>query len=167
MTRPDAAQPAWGAPRITPGEQWFRANTGVVVTDGHGLVLVIKRPGGEWQYPQGGLDYGEPPLASALRELHEETGLRADDVEVVAEHPEWFAYALPEPSTKHGLGQVQKWFLVRLTGTPDAVTLDPEEAEAAEWVTLVEAAGRCWPVKRPIYERLAADWDAVVGAPTG
>lgn len=61
-------------------------------------VLLIKR-GGEphrhkWSYPAGYLEYDERPEEGAVRELEEETGLRAekDDLELVTtlhlEHPD-------------------------------------------------------------------------------
>jgi putative (di)nucleoside polyphosphate hydrolase len=38
---------------------------------------------GYWQMPQGGIDAGEDTWAAALRELHEETGVK--DVQLLAE----------------------------------------------------------------------------------
>ena len=77
--------------------QTFRANVGVVVADHAGRVLALSRAGrpGAWQLPQGGLDMGEEPEAAAWRELEEETGLDAEQVELVAEHPRWLTYELP------------------------------------------------------------------------
>ena len=37
-----------------------------------------------WQMPQGGIDKGEEPLGTALRELEEETGIAPHLVEQVA-----------------------------------------------------------------------------------
>ena len=48
-----------------------------------------------WQMPQGGIDRGEDPRDTALRELEEETGVRPDKVELVAETREWLRYDLP------------------------------------------------------------------------
>jgi 8-oxo-dGTP diphosphatase len=52
-----------------------RAAGGVVVRDGR--VLVVHRPGHEdWSFPKGKLESGETWETAALREVHEETGLR-------------------------------------------------------------------------------------------
>lgn len=134
---------------------FFRANVGCVVTDDAGRVLVLRRCGrgaGSWQFPQGGIEDGEEPRTALLRELAEETGLRADDVELVREHPAWIAYELPRElrSAKVGLGQVQRWFLVRArphaTPRPDGVEFD-----AVEWVTPEEALSRAVLFRRPVY----------------
>ena len=57
-----------------------RAAGGVVWrTNGTGLdVVLVHRPRyDDWSLPKGKLDPGEHPLAGALREVHEETGVRA------------------------------------------------------------------------------------------
>lgn len=63
----------------------------VVVLERHGRVLLVRRaPGatraGLWSIPAGFVDYGEDVRAAAVRELEEETGLRAvlGDVAYVA-----------------------------------------------------------------------------------
>ncbi|MER5635602.1 NUDIX domain-containing protein [Kitasatospora sp. NPDC002227] len=61
---------------------------GTVVRDPAGRVLLMRRRPddalpGLWDYPAGGLNDGENPLAGALRELAEETGIRGVDVEYV------------------------------------------------------------------------------------
>jgi putative (di)nucleoside polyphosphate hydrolase len=141
--------------------QRFRANVGAVVADARGRVLALQRSGrvGAWQLPQGGLDEGEEPPQAALRELEEETGLSADDVELVAEHPRWLAYELPEEfrNSRTGRGQVQKWFLFRLR---DGTEIDLSRAEAGEfddhkWTTLRALAAEVWFVRRDVYEQLA------------
>jgi putative (di)nucleoside polyphosphate hydrolase len=162
-----------GAPRTTPGGQWFRANTGVVVINGDGLVLSCRRARagqgtGSWQFPQGGLDYGQRPYESAMRELEEETGIRADEVKLVAEHHEWLAYALDKPTARHGLGQVQRWYLVRAL-IADAEVLAREAPPNNEhevgpeflekrWCSMETAICDAWENRRPIYLRLARDW---------
>ena len=45
--------------------------------------------------PQGGIDAGEEPWATALRELEEETGIAPRLVERVAQFPERLRYSLP------------------------------------------------------------------------
>lgn len=80
---------------------------GVFVVKGE-EVLLIKRGGtpnkGKWSYPAGYLEYDERPEHGAVRELEEETGLKADPVElklvatIQLEHPDKYvvgnAYAI-------------------------------------------------------------------------
>lgn len=57
---------------------------GVLLLDSHGRVLLQLRDGNthidphRWCLPGGTVEVGEDPEAAALRELHEETGLKPD-----------------------------------------------------------------------------------------
>ncbi len=149
----------------------FRANVGIAVINDRGEVLAVERwPAGSerWQMAQGGIDRGEEPKAAAYRELEEELGLTRDQVELVANHPEWLAYELPRVARVRpgGLGQVQKWFLFRLAAPETAIDLGHEVAADAprpelarwRWMSLRALAEESWEPRRPIYRRLASDW---------
>lgn len=68
-----------------------------------------------WQFPQGGIDNGEDAKDALFRELREEIG--TDDVEIVAEYPDWVSYDFP-PAIAEKMkpfdGQIQKYYLVKL-----------------------------------------------------
>ena len=38
-------------------------------------ILIMRRKNGLWEFPGGGVDFGEHPFTSALRECKEETGI--------------------------------------------------------------------------------------------
>ena len=76
----------------------YRPCVGVLLFNAERQVFVGKRIDmvqEAWQMPQGGIDRGEDPRDTALRELEEETGVRPDKVEILAETREWLRYDLP------------------------------------------------------------------------
>ena len=80
-------------------EYGYRPAAGVMLVNREGKVWVGQRLDNKldaWQMPQGGLDPGEEPLAGALRELEEETGIPRRLVEIVARCPEELNYDLPD-----------------------------------------------------------------------
>jgi len=69
----------------------YRRGVGVMLINADKQVWVgarIDNPEDAWQMPQGGIDTGEEPWATALRELEEETGIAPHLVEPIAECPE-------------------------------------------------------------------------------
>ena len=109
----------------------FRANVGIIVTDGKGQLLWARRFGSQnaWQFPQGGISDNETPIEAMYRELKEELGMDAKDVNVIAESKEWLRYRLPIRFQRHDdlqrcVGQKQKWFLLRLISDDSVVKLD-------------------------------------------
>jgi putative (di)nucleoside polyphosphate hydrolase len=121
-----------------------------------------------WQMPQGGLDKGEAPLEGALRELEEETGIRRDLVEQVAQAREELYYDLPPDLVgkvwkKNWRGQRQTWFLMRFLGADSDVDIETPEPEfrAWRWVESAELPHLIVPFKKKLYEDVLeafADW---------
>ena len=91
--------------------QTFRAGVGAIILGKQGNVLAFERRDfpGSWQFPQGGLEEGESTMEAVKREIHEETGIRAGDLELLAAASRPLAYELPEKARtkKLGRGQVQ------------------------------------------------------------
>lgn len=143
---------------------FFRANVGACVFDAEGRVLALKRKGvveNAWQMPQGGIEPGEDPPAAVWRELHEETGLLPDKLEIVAEHPDWLVYELPLEyrNPKVGWGQAQKWFLLRASATV-VVKPDGKEFEDYAWLKPADLMPLVVEFRRPTYQRVFAFLEA-------
>lgn len=147
----------------------YRRCVGAVLFNKDGLVLVARRadlpnaegaPGG-WQLPQGGIDRGEDPAVAVFRELEEEVGTAK--AEIIAEHPDWLRYDLPDALIGKALGgryrgQEQRWFALRFLGEDADIRLDLDphpEFDAWRWARLAELPGLAVGFKRPIYEVLA------------
>jgi putative (di)nucleoside polyphosphate hydrolase len=155
------------APAGGDGLAAYRRNVGLMLI-GPGLRVFagerIDTPGA-WQMPQGGIDKGEEPLAAALRELGEETGVAPGLVEPLGESAEWLRYDLP-PDLAGTLwkgryrGQAQKWFAFRFLGRDADVSIATEHPEFSAWGWLApdELLGLIVPFKRPIYQQVFAEF---------
>jgi putative (di)nucleoside polyphosphate hydrolase len=159
---------------MAPEQPAYRPCVGIMVLSHAGKVWIGRRhdapgepegPGAWWQMPQGGIDETEDPAKAALRELHEETGIRS--VEIVAESPGWYTYDLPpdlRPKAWGGRyrGQKQKWFAMRFTGRDDEVTLErpghKPEFDAWRWAGIDELIGLIVPFKRTVYEQVVREF---------
>lgn len=143
----------------------FRANVGIVLIRERGDVFLGRRAragGRGWQFPQGGVREGERLVEAVLRELHEEVGLRAGDVEVLGRTARWLRYRLPPRYVRRNsrplcIGQKQHWFLLRLTREPVKFdfTCTTEEPEFNEWrwVPFWEPVREVIYFKRKVYRR--------------
>jgi putative (di)nucleoside polyphosphate hydrolase len=118
-----------------------------------------------WQMPQGGIDEGEQPWATALRELEEETGIPPYLVERIADHPERLRYDLPEelqPRLWGGKwkGQEQDWFLCRFLGRQSDIDIATEHPEFCDWkwIDAHHLPDIIVPFKRDLYRCLIEHW---------
>ncbi len=90
---------------------FYRTSIKALIFDENKKILLTKDGGdnGKWDFPGGGMDWGETPQICLAREIKEEMGLTAT---WVAEHPSyfysgqsakgiWFVYAIYEASVEH------------------------------------------------------------------
>ena len=149
-------------------EHLYRRGAGVMLLNSEGQAWVgarIDNPADAWQMPQGGIDDDEDAWTGALRELEEETGIRPDLVQKIAEHPERLRYDLPGEWREKlwrgkWKGQMQHWFLARFLGEDGDVNLQTAHPEfrAWKWVDPAHLPDLIVPFKRDLYRRLVEDF---------
>lgn len=120
----------------------YRPNVGIVLCNAHNQVFWGKRIREHaWQFPQGGIKYGETPEQAMYRELMEEVGLKPEHVKILGRTRDWLRYDVPTSWVKREWrgsykGQKQIWFLLRLTGRDSDVSLratEHPEFDAWRW----------------------------------
>jgi putative (di)nucleoside polyphosphate hydrolase len=146
----------------------YRRGVGVMLLNRDNKVWVGRRIDNTdeaWQMPQGGIDKGEEPWATALRELEEETGIAPHLVKRIADCPERLKYDLPDelkPRLWGGKwkGQLQDWFLCRFTGEDADVNIATTHPEFCDWKWVEPAGlpGMIVPFKRDLYRRLLREF---------
>jgi len=141
----------------------FRPNVGIVLVNEHDRVLWARRIGGHdaWQFPQGGIHPEETPEDALFRELNEEVGLAADQVQILGRTKGWLRYRLPARLRRHNstpgfLGQKQQWFLLRMLAPDEAVRFDASsdpEFDHWRWVSYWYPLLEVVDFKREVYRR--------------
>ncbi len=149
----------------------YRPGVGVMLVNADNRIFVGQRFDSTveaWQMPQGGIDPGEDPYVAALRELEEETGVRAQFTSLIGETPDWLTYDLPDDLVgkiwkgKYR-GQRQKWYALRFLGTDADVNLDVfadqghAEFKAWQWASLDQLADLIVPFKRDLYIQIVSE----------
>lgn len=144
----------------------FRPNVGIILANQHNEVLWARRIGQDsWQFPQGGIKKRETPEEALYRELYEEVGLQAADVDIIAQTKGWLRYRLPKRLIRHNshpvcIGQKQKWFLLRMLSDDSVVSMSQSgspEFDGWEWVSYWYPLGQVVSFKREVYRRALKD----------
>jgi putative (di)nucleoside polyphosphate hydrolase len=152
---------------MTNGDR-YRRGVGIMLLNREGKLFVgarIDNTDEAWQMPQGGIDDGEEPWQTALRELEEETGIAPRLVERLAACPERLKYDLPgelRPKLWGGKykGQDQDWFLARFLGNDADINIATKHPEFREWkwIDAGQLPELIVPFKRDLYRRLLREF---------
>lgn len=144
----------------------YRPNVGIILSNDTGRVLWARRIGQDaWQFPQGGIRAHESPEEAMYRELHEEIGLYAANIEIIGHTRDWLRYRLPPRLIRHGckplcIGQKQIWYMLRLIGDESCVRLDLNEKpefDCWRWVHYWYPLREIVPFKRQVYQRALSE----------
>ncbi|CAJ0902379.1 RNA pyrophosphohydrolase [Ralstonia sp. LMG 32965] len=139
----------------------FRPNVGIILINARNEVFWGKRIGEHsWQFPQGGIKYGETPEQAMFRELHEEVGLLPEHVRIVGRTRDWLRYEVPDKFIRreirgHYRGQKQIWFLLRMVGRDCDIQLratEHPEFDAWRWSQYWVPLEAVIEFKREVYQ---------------
>lgn len=145
----------------------YRSCVGVMLVNNEGKVWQGERidTPEAWQMPQGGVSEGESLKYAALRELEEEIGVKAPDVEIIAQTEDWLSYDLPDELVGvvwngRYKGQKMHWFLMRLIASDSVININTANPEFArwQWGEIDHLSGLIVPFKRKVYESLVAQF---------
>jgi putative (di)nucleoside polyphosphate hydrolase len=150
----------------------YRPCAGIMLANRDGRVFVGQRldsSADAWQMPQGGIDEGEDAETAALRELHEETGVAAHLVTVIARSEREHLYDLP-PELMGRMwggkyrGQRQHWFLMRFLGedTDVDIATKHQEFRSWRWAEPSELEALIVPFKRALYRAVVAEFHDLI-----
>jgi len=139
----------------------YRPNVGIILVNQKNQVFWGKRVREHaWQFPQGGIKFGESPVQAMFRELHEEVGLKPEHVRILGRTKDWLRYDVPghfirRDSRGHYRGQKQIWFLLRLVGRDSDVSLRATahpEFDAWRWSPYWVSLDAVIDFKRDVYK---------------
>jgi putative (di)nucleoside polyphosphate hydrolase len=140
----------------------YRPNVGIILCNSRNEVFWAKRVREHsWQFPQGGINYGETPIQAMYRELHEEVGLLPPHVRILGRTRNWLRYDVPSHWIRRDLrgnyrGQKQIWFLLRFVGRECDVSLRESakpEFDAWRWHDYWIPLDSVIEFKRAVYQQ--------------
>ncbi len=151
----------------------FRLNVGIILANDANEVFWGKRPGYQdaWQFPQGGVNPYETLLETMYRELTEEIGLLATDVEFLGVTKRWLYYRLPYCFQRHHqkplcIGQKQKWFLLRLITDESKIRFDQTDSPEFtdwRWADYWHPLQQVIAFKREVYKKALIELQPLLG----
>ncbi len=104
------------------------------------LLLERKSPSNYWQSVTGSLRWGETAYQAAVREVFEETGIRANSLLVDLKHHEKFRILAPwrHRYSENVKYNTEYWFLLRLNARR-LIKLNPNEHTKYKWISSRQA----------------------------
>jgi putative (di)nucleoside polyphosphate hydrolase len=141
----------------------YRPAVAAILQNRSGRILICERADalGAWQFPQGGMEAGETPVAALMREVLEEISLPRNAYSIACVRGP-YRYRFPAGITKKGFrGQAHHYFLLRLRAPKSLVNVGGPNAEfrLARWIW-PEEFDLAWlpPMKRRAYRQVLQDF---------
>lgn len=142
--------------QLVAASQWRRAVSVVAAVIRRGdQVLVVQNRGADgaadrWSLPGGSVHNGELLTEAVVREVYEETGLRAEVLGPLAVYSEHFIPAYADAMTIVTF-EITAWSgSVRFDGDPDAEVCDCVFVDQGRAAALIEQSSDFGPVREPV-----------------
>ena len=149
----------------------YRQNVGLVIINNNLIfagfrIDVPENSKDGWQMPQGGIDENENILTAGYRELLEETGIKKENVKLIAQMPESIKYNFTEEIIKKNkstkwknyIGQEQHWLVFNFIGNDTDINLksteEPQEFRKYEWKTSEFLEKNVFKMKQETYKKV-------------
>lgn len=147
----------------------YRCGVGIVLINSQKKIFVGKRIDNKsdaWQMPQGGIDVGEEEDLALFREVEEETGIKANQIEILAKSDKYFYYNLPYRLQKKFwggkyLGQKQRWYLGQFIGDDNEININTDDPEFSKWkwISREEICDRIVDFKKDMYQEIFTEFN--------
>lgn len=124
----------------------YRKSTSAIVINNIGEILIIQKVGwkkNEWDFPGGGVDVGETPDITIIRELKEELGsdkfiiLNTSSIKDQYEWPDDVIIKRRLTKNENYRGQERTQFLVKFNGNNNDIKFQTNEIVNFKWIKIV------------------------------
>lgn len=144
----------------------YRPGVGACIFNNDNKVFVAERLDipGAWQLVQGGIDEGEDPDIALYRELLEETGIKKENLALIAKSKEWITYDFPKGAgffKGKYIGQKQLWYALHFLGDDKDINLNythHPEFSRFKWVDLTEIEQFAVDFKKALYRKIIKEF---------
>lgn len=142
-----AVQNAYAEYLVKSNKLGYRKKVSGVVTDNEGKYLIVQLTTyseGHWNFSGGGIEKGEEPEETILRELREELGsdkfkiLKRSSIKHKYEYPPQAIAKRLRDEGRTWLGQEVAYFQLLFTGSESDINPDPVEIRHVKWVDYKE-----------------------------
>ena len=138
----------------------LRKNVLGVIFDHENNVLIVSRANDplHWQFPQGGVKFGEDSQVAIIRELQEELGTHK--FTIIGECPEKHIYKWAKTLLRdENVGQEQTIFLLRFNGNTSEIQVDDRELGGFLWIPPEKVNIFLHEYRKPVWDLVEKHFD--------